>query len=193
MILLRKADGVVGRAEGHRQSRAGGEEGRALGRGVLADRELCPLQRSNYLHREAVELAQHYPNIRVTPWRMVTIWGGASLLKMYLRSMKDLLELTEWPWDFFINLSATDYPTRWGPCWVREDDGGVQAARFPSSLGSNIAGRSRELKEEEVRDCTHVLVMMLQGKAGPISVEEPSQYLRGHIFPLLGCCRRTCM
>ncbi|KAM9371323.1 xylosyltransferase 2 [Phaethornis superciliosus] len=69
-------------------------------------------KRSNYLHREAVELARHYPNIRVTPWRMVTIWGGASLLKMYLRSMKDLLELTEWPWDFFINLSATDYPTR---------------------------------------------------------------------------------
>lgn len=71
-----------------------------------------PWQRSNYLHREAVELARHYPNIRVTPWRMVTIWGGASLLKMYLRSMKDLLELSEWPWDFFINLSATDYPTR---------------------------------------------------------------------------------
>ncbi|XP_042658612.1 xylosyltransferase 2 [Tyto alba] len=69
-------------------------------------------KRSNYLHREAVELARHYPNIRVTPWRMVTIWGGASLLKMYLRSMKDLLELAEWPWDFFINLSATDYPTR---------------------------------------------------------------------------------
>lgn len=78
-----------------------------------------PPQRSNYLHREAVELARHYPNIRVTPWRMVTIWGGASLLKMYLRSMKDLLELSEWPWDFFINLSATDYPTRWAPCWVR--------------------------------------------------------------------------
>ncbi|GAB0197764.1 xylosyltransferase 2 [Grus japonensis] len=69
-------------------------------------------KRSNYLHHEAVELARHYPNIRVTPWRMVTIWGGASLLKMYLRSMKDLLELAEWPWDFFINLSATDYPTR---------------------------------------------------------------------------------
>lgn len=43
---------------------------------------------------------------------MVTIWGGASLLKMYLRSMKDLLEMTDWPWDYFINLSATDYPTR---------------------------------------------------------------------------------
>ncbi|XP_074870794.1 xylosyltransferase 2 isoform X2 [Carettochelys insculpta] len=69
-------------------------------------------KRSNYLHREVVQLAQRYPNIRVTPWRMVTIWGGASLLKMYLRSMSDLLEATDWPWDYFINLSATDYPTR---------------------------------------------------------------------------------
>lgn len=59
-----------------------------------------------------VELAQHYDNVRVTPWRMVTIWGGASLLRMYLRSMKDLLEIPGWTWDFFINLSATDYPTR---------------------------------------------------------------------------------
>lgn len=45
---------------------------------------------------------------------MVTIWGGASLLRMYLRSMQDLLEVPGWAWDFFINLSATDYPTRWG-------------------------------------------------------------------------------
>lgn len=73
-----------------------------------------------------VELAQHYDNVRVTPWRMVTIWGGASLLRMYLRSMKDLLEIPGWTWDFFINLSATDYPTRcedgweWSPiCDVR--------------------------------------------------------------------------
>nr|XP_003217276.2 PREDICTED: xylosyltransferase 2 isoform X1 [Anolis carolinensis] len=69
-------------------------------------------KRSTYLHREVVEMAQHYPNIRVTPWRMVTIWGGASLLKMYLHSMKDLLEMTDWTWDYYINLSATDYPTR---------------------------------------------------------------------------------
>ncbi|XP_056405521.1 xylosyltransferase 2 isoform X2 [Hyla sarda] len=69
-------------------------------------------QRSNYLHSEVVQIAQQYTNIRVTPWRMITIWGGASLLTMYLRSMQDLLEMTDWPWDFFINLSATDYPTR---------------------------------------------------------------------------------
>uniref|UniRef100_U3FVN0 Xylosyltransferase 2 n=1 Tax=Callithrix jacchus TaxID=9483 RepID=U3FVN0_CALJA len=69
-------------------------------------------KRSNYLHREVAELAQGYDNVRVTPWRMVTIWGGASLLRMYLRSMRDLLEVPGWAWDFFINLSATDYPTR---------------------------------------------------------------------------------
>ncbi|KAM9296883.1 xylosyltransferase 2 [Gastrophryne carolinensis] len=69
-------------------------------------------QRSNYLHAEVVQLAQHYPNVRVTPWRMITIWGGASLLTMYLRSMQDLLLMPDWPWDYFINLSATDYPTR---------------------------------------------------------------------------------
>ncbi|XP_037545626.1 xylosyltransferase 1 [Nematolebias whitei] len=69
-------------------------------------------QRSNYLHRQAQVLASHYPNVRVTPWRMATIWGGASLLTMYLRSMADLLAMRDWNWDFFINLSAADYPIR---------------------------------------------------------------------------------
>ncbi|KAJ8253880.1 hypothetical protein COCON_G00204920 [Conger conger] len=69
-------------------------------------------KRSNYLHRQMVALASLYPNVRVTPWRMATIWGGASLLTMYLRSMADLLAMTDWSWDFFINLSAADYPIR---------------------------------------------------------------------------------
>ncbi|XP_063077573.1 xylosyltransferase 2 isoform X2 [Engraulis encrasicolus] len=69
-------------------------------------------QRSDYLHREVVALASRYPNVRATPWRMVTIWGGASLLKAYLRSMADLLSTDTPPWDYYINLSATDYPTR---------------------------------------------------------------------------------
>ncbi|KAI3360059.1 hypothetical protein L3Q82_013853 [Scortum barcoo] len=69
-------------------------------------------QRSNYLHREVLSLAGRYPNVRVTPWRMSTIWGGASLLTMYLRSMDDLLKMADWSWDFFINLSAADYPIR---------------------------------------------------------------------------------
>ncbi len=70
-------------------------------------------QRSNYLHRQMLALTRQYPNVRVTSWRMSTIWGGASLLTMYLQSMKDLLAMRDWSWDFFINLSAADYPIRW--------------------------------------------------------------------------------
>ncbi|KAG7504483.1 xylosyltransferase 1-like [Solea senegalensis] len=69
-------------------------------------------KRSNFLQREVLSLAGQYPNVRVTPWRMATIWGGASLLTMYLRSMEDLLKMADWSWDFFINLSAADYPIR---------------------------------------------------------------------------------
>uniref|UniRef100_A0A4W4GM74 Xylosyltransferase 2 n=1 Tax=Electrophorus electricus TaxID=8005 RepID=A0A4W4GM74_ELEEL len=69
-------------------------------------------KRSGYLHRQVLQIAELYPNVRATPWRMVTIWGGASLLKAYLRSMQDLLSMIDWKWDFFINLSATDFPTR---------------------------------------------------------------------------------
>ncbi|XP_054590525.2 xylosyltransferase 1 [Nothobranchius furzeri] len=69
-------------------------------------------RRSNFLHREVLSIASQLPNVRVTPWRMATIWGGASLLTMYLRSMEDLLKMTDWTWDFFINLSAADYPIR---------------------------------------------------------------------------------
>lgn len=90
------------------------------GRGGAAPTSLLPLlkpvssapQRSSYLHREVLALASRYPNVRVTPWRMSTIWGGASLLDMYLRSMEDLLNMADWSWDFFINLSAADYPIR---------------------------------------------------------------------------------
>ncbi|XP_060945302.1 xylosyltransferase 2 isoform X2 [Limanda limanda] len=69
-------------------------------------------KRSGYLHREVLQIAQQFPNVRATPWRMITIWGGASLLKAYLRSMQDLLSMMDWKWDFFVNLSATDFPTR---------------------------------------------------------------------------------
>lgn len=86
-----------------------------------------PPQRSNYLHREVLSLAGRYPNIRVTPWRMSTIWGGASLLTMYLRSMEDLLRMADWSWDFFINLSAADYPIRW-------ETGSVAGSKTVTSL-----------------------------------------------------------
>ncbi|XP_061415749.1 xylosyltransferase 1-like [Lethenteron reissneri] len=69
-------------------------------------------KRSNYLYKQVLGLAQRYENVRVTSWRMSTIWGGASLLTMYLRAMSDLMAMDDWPWDFFINLSGSDYPIR---------------------------------------------------------------------------------
>ncbi len=53
-----------------------------------------------------------FPNADIAPWRMATIWGGASLLSMLLRCMKDVLDKKEWKWDFFINLSESDYPVQ---------------------------------------------------------------------------------
>lgn len=76
-----------------------------------------PVKRSNYLHRQVLQFASQYPNVRVTSWRMATIWGGASLLTTYLQTMKDLMEMSDWPWDFFINLSAADYPIRYNQCF----------------------------------------------------------------------------
>lgn len=41
--------------------------------------------------------------------RYATIWGGASLLRMLLDSMRSLLQSTDWKWDFVINLSESDF------------------------------------------------------------------------------------
>lgn len=64
------------------------------------------------MYQEVTQFAAQFENCAVAPWRMATIWGGASLLKMLLRMMKDALEIKQWKWDFFINLSASDYPVQ---------------------------------------------------------------------------------
>lgn len=69
--------------------------------------------RSDYLHRKLYEAVSHLPNVYFPTWRMATIWGGASLLQMLLRALEDLeFVLTDWNWDFFINLSESDYPIK---------------------------------------------------------------------------------
>lgn len=67
------------------------------------------LQRSDYLYREMKHLLR-YPNVALTPWQLATIWGGASLLQMLLRAIEDVDQRSDWKWDFFINLSESDYP-----------------------------------------------------------------------------------
>ncbi len=57
-----------------------------------------------------------FPNVYFPSWRMATIWGGASLLQMLLRALQDLEDvLADWTWDYFINLSESDYPIRSDP------------------------------------------------------------------------------
>ena len=73
---------------------------------VLLFLQLCD---SCAFFREITKATRQYANIKVAPWRMATIWGGASLLQTLLRAMKDALSLWR-NWDFFINLSGLDFP-----------------------------------------------------------------------------------
>ncbi len=78
-----------------------------------------PPQRSDYMYRKLYEDMSDYPNVYFPTWRMATIWGGASLLQMMLATLTDLeKELTDWSWDYLINLSESDYPIRW--VWSKE-------------------------------------------------------------------------
>lgn len=73
---------------------------------------LLHFQRQDYLYRELLKLEEKTNNIRLARVRYSTIWGGASLLKMLLESMKDLLDNGNWHWDFVINLSESDFPVK---------------------------------------------------------------------------------
>ena len=98
-------------------------------------------QRSDYLYRELLELTRTLPNVALTPWRMATIWGGSSLLQMLLKSIEDLLRKQEWKWDFFINLSESDYPIKWVIF-------GFDQKIFCDALGNNFFGTTRGDKFE---------------------------------------------
>lgn len=66
-------------------------------------------QRQDYMYEELLKLETKTSNIRLARQRYSTIWGGASLLRMLLTSMTELLHNTDWQWDFIINLSESDF------------------------------------------------------------------------------------
>lgn len=68
--------------------------------------------RRDYLYRELSKLIGHFRNIRMDTTRHSTIWGGASLLTMLLDAMSELLVMDDWQWDYFLNLSESDYPVK---------------------------------------------------------------------------------
>ena len=62
--------------------------------------------------RNLKKLEEKFPeNVKVTDKRWATIWGGASLLKMMISSMKEMKSL-KWQMDYIINLSESDYPLK---------------------------------------------------------------------------------
>lgn len=67
--------------------------------------------RQRYMFRELLSLESKFSNIRLARQRYATIWGGASLLKMLMAAVKDLLQL-QWDWDYIINLSESDFPVK---------------------------------------------------------------------------------
>jgi len=72
------------------------------------------MQRQDYLYRKLVKLETDFENVRLSRNRYATIWGGASLLKVLLSSMQDLLTMSGWSsnWDYVINLSESDFPIK---------------------------------------------------------------------------------
>lgn len=64
--------------------------------------------RDDYLYRELLPLEKKFSNIFLVKNRYGTIWGGSSLLRMLLDSIRQLLESTT-NWDYIINLSESDY------------------------------------------------------------------------------------
>jgi len=68
--------------------------------------------RRDYLNRELSKLIGRFGNIRIDTTRHSTIWGGASLLTMLLDAMQELLVMDDWQWDYFLNLSESDYPIK---------------------------------------------------------------------------------
>jgi len=65
------------------------------------------------MHRELLEISEKYQNVRVVRKRIATIWGGASLLQMLRQTMKEALDMADWSWDFYLNLSESDYPLKY--------------------------------------------------------------------------------
>lgn len=68
--------------------------------------------RRDYLYRELSKLVEHFSNVRMDTTRHSTIWGGASLLTMLLDAMHELLAMGDWQWNYFFNLSESDYPVK---------------------------------------------------------------------------------
>ena len=65
------------------------------------------------MYRELLKLENVLPNVHLARKRFATLWGSTSLLQAHLAIMKALLEKTDWKWDYYVNLSESDYPIKY--------------------------------------------------------------------------------
>lgn len=63
------------------------------------------------MFRALSKLEGRLQNVHLARDRLATIWGGSSLLEMLLRGMASLLRDHQ-GWDYFVNLSETDFPVK---------------------------------------------------------------------------------
>uniref|UniRef100_A0A0N4ZRJ1 protein xylosyltransferase n=1 Tax=Parastrongyloides trichosuri TaxID=131310 RepID=A0A0N4ZRJ1_PARTI len=63
-------------------------------------------KRQKYMFNEMKKLEKILPNFKVSDERWSTIWGGASLLTMYLKLVESQMDKD---WDFVINMSESDF------------------------------------------------------------------------------------
>lgn len=108
--------------------------------------------RQQYLHREMQQVqtqleAKGYTNFRVLQRRMATIWGGTSLLELFLTAISETFgDLDpEWQkWDFVLNLSEADMPL----LSIEELEVNLAAAQGKSFLSSHGYNAASFLKKQ---------------------------------------------
>ncbi|XP_060066628.1 xylosyltransferase 1-like [Ylistrum balloti] len=69
-------------------------------------------KRQEFLFRELLPLEKQFSNIHLARTRFATIWGGASLLQAHLHFLQELLAMKDWKWEYYLNLSESDYPLK---------------------------------------------------------------------------------
>ncbi|GFR58845.1 xylosyltransferase oxt [Elysia marginata] len=95
-------------------------------------------KRQEFLYRELLSLQERLPNVMLTQQRFSTIWGGASLLQAHLAFLTELFqERPSWDWDYYINLSESDYPVK-SITELREYLTAYKGINFLRSFGKNV-------------------------------------------------------
>ncbi|CAB3397880.1 unnamed protein product [Caenorhabditis bovis] len=68
-------------------------------------------KRQKFMHSEMTKVAKKLENVVISQKRFSTIWGGASLLEMFLEVIRESLQNENInDWDYIVNFSESDFP-----------------------------------------------------------------------------------